>query len=188
MTEDKIVGWLTQWTWIWASSGRWWRTGKPGMLQSMGLQSWDTTEWLNNISFSPLPFPSSTLDTFRPGGFIFWRHIFLSFIQFVRFSRQVYWGGLPFPHPVDHILSELSTMTHLSWVALPSMTHSFIELWLIASLSYEPLHHYKAVICEGDNGILLRHKKNEILSLAATRMDLENIMCACSVAQLWILY
>ena len=30
----------TQWTWVWAStvSGRWWRTGNPGMLQSMGLQ------------------------------------------------------------------------------------------------------------------------------------------------------
>ena len=34
-------GWmasLTQQTWVWASSGRWWRTGKPGMLQSMGMQ------------------------------------------------------------------------------------------------------------------------------------------------------
>ena len=34
-------GWmasLTQWTWVWASSGSWWWTGKPGMLQSMGLQ------------------------------------------------------------------------------------------------------------------------------------------------------
>ena len=33
-------GWmasLTQWTWVWASSGRWWRTGKPSLLQSMGL-------------------------------------------------------------------------------------------------------------------------------------------------------
>ena len=29
---------LPQWTRVWASSGRWWRTGKPGMLQSMGLQ------------------------------------------------------------------------------------------------------------------------------------------------------
>ena len=32
-------GWivsLTQWTWVWASSGRWWRTGKPGVLQSVG--------------------------------------------------------------------------------------------------------------------------------------------------------
>ena len=34
-------GWmasLTRWTWVWASSGRQWRTGKPGVLQSMGLQ------------------------------------------------------------------------------------------------------------------------------------------------------
>ena len=34
-------GWMessTQWTWVWANSRRWWRTGKPGMLQSMGLQ------------------------------------------------------------------------------------------------------------------------------------------------------
>ena len=28
----------TQWTWVWTSSGRWWRTGKPGVLQSMGPQ------------------------------------------------------------------------------------------------------------------------------------------------------
>ena len=25
-----------QWTWVWASSGSWWWTGKPGVLQSMG--------------------------------------------------------------------------------------------------------------------------------------------------------
>ena len=34
-------GWvvsLTQWTWVWAKSGRWWRTGKPGVLQSAGSQ------------------------------------------------------------------------------------------------------------------------------------------------------
>ena len=28
----------TQWTWVSASSRRWWRTRKPGLLQSMGLQ------------------------------------------------------------------------------------------------------------------------------------------------------
>ena len=34
-------GWMaspTQWTWVWESSGTWWRTGKPGLLQSMGSQ------------------------------------------------------------------------------------------------------------------------------------------------------
>ena len=29
---------------------------------------------------------------------------------------------------MDHVLSELTTMTRLSWVALPGMAHSFIEL------------------------------------------------------------
>ena len=28
----------TQWIWVWANSGRQWRTGKPGVLQFMGLQ------------------------------------------------------------------------------------------------------------------------------------------------------
>ena len=50
------------------------------------------------------------------------------FILSMGFSRQEYWSGLPFPSPVDHILSELSTMTCLSWVALHTMVHSFIFL------------------------------------------------------------
>ena len=36
-------GWmasLTWWTWAWASFGSWWWTGKPGVLQPMGSQSW----------------------------------------------------------------------------------------------------------------------------------------------------
>ena len=52
---------------------------------------------------------------------------FCLFILFMRFSRHKYWSGLPFPSPVDHILSEHSTMTHPSWVALHSMPH-IIEL------------------------------------------------------------
>ena len=36
------IRWLmaapSQWTWVWASSRRWWRTGKPGILQSLGSQ------------------------------------------------------------------------------------------------------------------------------------------------------
>ena len=35
---DDWMASLTQWTWVWASSGSWWRTGKPGVLQSTGLQ------------------------------------------------------------------------------------------------------------------------------------------------------
>ena len=35
---------------------------------------------------------------------------------------------LSFPSLVDHVLSELNTMTHPSWVALHSMAYSFTEL------------------------------------------------------------
>ena len=53
---------------------------------------------------------------------------FCLFILFMGFSRQEYWSGLPFPSPVGHILSELSTSDHLSWVALHGMARSFIVL------------------------------------------------------------
>ena len=54
--------------------------------------------------------------------------IFSMISMFMGFSRQEYWSGLPFPSPVDHVLSELSTMTCPSWVALHGMAHNFIEL------------------------------------------------------------
>ena len=34
-------GWmasLTRWTWVWVNSGRWWWTGRPGVLRFMGSQ------------------------------------------------------------------------------------------------------------------------------------------------------
>ena len=51
-----------------------------------------------------------------------------AFILFMGFSMQEYWSGMPFPSPVDHILSDLSTMSHLSWVVLHGMGHNFTEL------------------------------------------------------------
>ena len=51
---------------------------------------------------------------------------FCLFTLFMGFLGQEYWSDLLFPPPVDHILSELSTMTHLSCVALYGMAHSFI--------------------------------------------------------------
>ena len=35
---DGYVASLIWWTWVWASFGRWWWTGKPSLLQSMGSQ------------------------------------------------------------------------------------------------------------------------------------------------------
>ena len=54
-------GWmasLTQWTWVWVNSGSWWWTGRPGVLQFMGLQrvghNWVTG--LNWTISSMIPF------------------------------------------------------------------------------------------------------------------------------------
>ena len=38
-------GWMvspTQWTWVWVNSGSWWWTGRPGMLQSIGVSKCQT--------------------------------------------------------------------------------------------------------------------------------------------------
>ena len=53
---------------------------------------------------------------------------FCLFMLFMGFSREEYWSSLPFLSPADHILSELSTMTHPSWMALHGMAHSSTEL------------------------------------------------------------
>ena len=60
-------GWMassTQYTWVWASSGSWWWTVKPGVLQSMELQrvghNWGTelTDSCHSFKDLPCPLPS----------------------------------------------------------------------------------------------------------------------------------
>ena len=43
---------LTWWTWVWASSWRWWWTGRPGVPQSMGSQ----TVWHDWVNWTELNF------------------------------------------------------------------------------------------------------------------------------------
>ena len=61
-------GWMaspTQWTWVWVSSGSWWWTGRPGVLQSHGvaksrtrLSDWNELRW----------FKSSTCQEYKTEG------------------------------------------------------------------------------------------------------------------------
>ena len=54
---------------------------------------------------------------------------FCLFILLMGFSRKEYWSGVPFPSLVDHVLSELITVTRPSILGGPnSMAHSFTEL------------------------------------------------------------
>ena len=49
-------GWmasLTQWTWVWVNSRRWWWTGRPGVLQFMGSQSVGH-DWATELNWTEL--------------------------------------------------------------------------------------------------------------------------------------
>ena len=62
-------GWmasLTQWTWVWVSSGSWWWTERPGVLRFMGSQrvrhdwatelNWTALNWHVTVRFSGASF------------------------------------------------------------------------------------------------------------------------------------
>ena len=63
------------------------------------------------------------------------------------FSQQVYWGDVPFPPPVDHVSSELSAMTHPSWVALLSVIH---ERDVYTMTKLDLLQEYKVSLTSGN--------------------------------------
>ena len=47
-------GWmasLTRWTWVWVNSGRWWWTGRPGMLRFMGSQGIGH-DWVTELNWT----------------------------------------------------------------------------------------------------------------------------------------
>ena len=48
-------GWMvspTQRIWVWANSKRWWRTGKPGVLQPLRSQSWAWRSYWATVLFT----------------------------------------------------------------------------------------------------------------------------------------
>ena len=62
-------GWMaspTQWTWVRVNSGSWWWTGKPGVLQSMGLQRIGH-DWATELNLLP-----ESLDCYYRS----WHHIY----------------------------------------------------------------------------------------------------------------
>ena len=61
LVQEKEVtdGWiasLSQWTWVWVNSKSWWWTGRPGMLQSMGLQR-VRQDWVTELNWTDMNQP-----------------------------------------------------------------------------------------------------------------------------------
>ena len=81
-------GWMaspTRWTWVWASSGSWWWTGRPGMLQSLESQrvahDWVTEQ---NLSAGHWGYKSEQKQVLKKG------HGCLCFI----YKEQIFWWQL----------------------------------------------------------------------------------------------
>ena len=91
----------TQWSWLWVNSRSWWWTGKPSVLQSMGLQrvghDWSDlaaaaacplSRWCHPaISSSVVPFPSR-LQSFLASGSFQMSQFFASCGQSIRVSAS----------------------------------------------------------------------------------------------------
>ena len=61
-------GWMasrTRWTWVWVNSGRWWCTGRPGVLQFLGLQRVGQ-DWATELNCPVFPAPFIEESVFAP--------------------------------------------------------------------------------------------------------------------------
>ena len=90
----------TRWTWVWASCGWWWRTGKPGVLQSMESQrvrhNWVTEQqWKFKVKVWRCQLLSHAQLFEKP------RAVAHQGALSIVFPRQKCWNGLPFPSPGD---------------------------------------------------------------------------------------
>ena len=77
-------GWMaspTQWTWVWVNSGSWWWTGRPGVLQSMGLErvghEWATElNWRVHYLCPPSFSDNELYESQDSGWFLFWSFVY----------------------------------------------------------------------------------------------------------------
>ena len=114
--DDRVWdGWMaspTQWTWVWASSGSWWWTGKPGVLQSVGLQSRTRlSDWIElNVYLNLFPALNSLCNTHHNLSSLLslFNCPFLSFCS-LRCKLCNIWDGLSHPLPfVQHLGQHLA--------------------------------------------------------------------------------
>ena len=110
--RDGWMASLTQWMWVGANSGRWWRTGKPDVLQSMESQRVGYN-WATSLSFS------NWTTTSREGWLLEGKFPLLPFL-FLQSSEH--WPGhcaTETPRGIGQALEIINMLTSQSHVCLP---------------------------------------------------------------------
>ena len=130
----------TQWMWVWATSGSWWWTGKPGVLQSMGLQrvghnwanelNWDNLKQMNTILWEQEGKQVSQLECWLLASELLLHQYYLHFID--RYIiRALGWSlerliKFPRSYKERQYLWQIKTVFYI-WVLL-------LRLWLLHAM------------------------------------------------------
>ena len=114
-------GWMaspTQWTWVWVDSGRWWWTGRPGMLQFMGLQKVGH-DWVTELNSSPSP-----------------PELWIRMVLFKLCSFWKFWSTLPGANTTPFPRTSAPNILHWIFIILrcPVRLDSFIDRCYWSSL------------------------------------------------------
>ena len=132
-------GWMrspTHWTWVWVSSGRWWRTGKLGVLQSMGSQR---VEENGETEKQQIRNPGKLRTTFDVS--TTWRTPSLGgvpgFLSLVKCETE--------SQPTTHLLSDLEPWLHVFLVSLSSLAR-----WRGSCLLHRVLDQLNEILHECD--------------------------------------
>ena len=105
-------GWmvsLTQWTLVWVNSRNWWRTGKSGVLQSMGLQR-VRLSWATELNWTTAPCLVLTVASWPAYRFL---------------RRQVRWSGIPMSWRIFQFVVIYTVIVIVFCVFLPPLLNIF---------------------------------------------------------------
>ena len=112
----------TQWTWVWVNSGSWWWTGRPGELQSIGLQRIGH-DWVTELNWTELKFQHTDLSPTK-----FLSHTLITF--------DFYWDYGTY-HRLPGIILICVFIYLLQIFPLPNHTQSYLRtsIWFYFCLS-----------------------------------------------------
>jgi len=130
--------------WTWEISGRWWRTGKPGVLQSMGSQrvghDWAVELQQQHFKNLAVPLPGFFLIQIFPGSSVSSLVFQFTCLPFERpLDQGVFILG---PSPLDHtVLLSLGQQSLSSILRFFSYHFSHLPDWIIPKI--------KCSVCNG---------------------------------------